>query len=86
MPYMKKLMNDPVGIGIPIRTFREEHDLSQDEMGALCGLTGSAISRIESGQRTRLEIHTLRMLAEAMGVTLDELVASASEAHQAATA
>ena len=84
MPYMNKLMNEPVGIGVPIRAFREEQNLSQDEFGEKCGLTGSAISRMESGQRTRLEIETLKLMATAMDITLDELVAQSTT--EAATA
>ena len=85
MPYMKKLMNEPVGIGVPLRKFREEHDLSQDELGEKCGLTGSAISRMESGERTRFEMDTLLKFAQVMSITVDELVA-ASQGTEAATA
>ena len=78
MPYMKKLMNEPVGIGIVLRAYREEHNLSQDELGDLCSLTGSAISRMESGQRTRFEVDTLLRLTQVMSITLDELVAQST--------
>ena len=84
-PQRKKgKMNEPIGIGIPIRLFREENNLSQEEMGEKIGLTGSAISRMESGQRTRIEVDTYKRIAQAMGITLDELVArSTSEAATA---
>ena len=84
MPYMNKLMNEPVGIGVPIRAYREENNLSQEEMGVLIGLTGSAVSRIESGQRTRLDLNRLRLICEVTGKTLDELVAQSTT--EAATA
>ena len=84
MSYMKHLMNEPIGIGIPLRKFREEANLSQDELGERCGLTGSAISRIESGQRTRLELETLKRFAVLMSITVDELVAQSTA--EAATA
>lgn len=85
MPYMKKLMNEPVGIGIPIRAFREESDLSQDEFGEMCGLTGSAISRMESGDRTRFEVETFQRVAQAMNKSVDELIAASTQT-EAATA
>ncbi len=81
---MKKLMNEPIGIGVPLRRFREEHDLSQDELGEKCDLTGSAITRMESGDRTRFEMDTLRKLAQAMNITVDELVSKSTT--EAATA
>ena len=84
MPYMNKLMNEPVGIGVPIRKFREENNLSQEEMGEKIGLTGSAISRIESGQRTRLDIDRLWQLANVMNIAVAELVAQSTS--EAATA
>ena len=81
----KGKMNQPMGIGITLREFRREHDLSQRELGEMCGLTHSAISRIESGERTRLQFETLRLMAQALGISVDELVAASQQA-EAATA
>ena len=83
MAYERK-RKQPMGIGIPLREFRKEHDLSQRELGEMCGLTHSAISRIESGERTRLEFETMRLMAQALGITVDELVAQSTT--EAATA
>ena len=83
MPFERK-RKPPVGIGITVRAYREEHDLSQEEFATMCGLTGSAISRIESGDRTRFTLNTLMRFSEVMDVTLDELVASSQA--EAATA
>ena len=74
-----------MGIGIALREYRREYDLSQQELGELCGLNHSAISRIESGGRTDLRMSTLRKLSQVMGMTLDELDA-ASQQTEAATA
>ena len=84
-PQRKKgKMNEPIGIGIVLRAYREDHDLSQLELGEMCGLTHSAISRMESGDRTRFEMETLKQLAKAMEISVDELVArSTSEAATA---
>ena len=74
-----------MGIGITLREYRQEHDLSQQELGELCGLTHSAISRIESGSRTELRMGTLLKLSQGIGITIDELVAASQQA-EAATA
>ena len=81
---MKKMDREPVGIGVVLRAYRVEHNLSQQELGEMCGLTHSAISRMESGDRTRFQIETLGRLAKAMNITVDELVASSQT--EAATA
>lgn len=81
---MKKMDREPVGIGVVLRAYRVEHNLSQQELGEMCGLTHSAISRMESGDRTRFQIDTLGRLAKAMNITVDELVASSQT--EAATA
>ena len=69
-----------MGIGITLRTYRQEHDLSQQEMGERCGLSHSAISRIESGDRTELKLGTLLKLSSGLGITVDELLGATEEA------
>lgn len=76
-----------MGIGITLREYRKEHDLSQEELGTLCDppLTGGAISLIESGERPDPRMSTLRKLSQAMGLTVDELIAASAQT-EAATA
>ena len=83
MPYERK-RRPPVGMGITLRAYRKEHDLSQQELADMCGLNHSAISRIEGGSRTKIQVDTLLKLSQAMGITLDELVATSQT--EAATA
>ena len=68
-----------MGIGITLRSYRAEHNLSQQELGARCGLSHSAISRIESGDRTELKVGTLLKLSGGLGITVDELLKEAPE-------
>ncbi len=67
-----------MGIGTTLRSYRQEHDLSQQELGERCGLSHSAISRIESGDRTQLMLGTLVKLSAGLGMTVDELLERAN--------
>lgn len=69
-----------MGIGVTLRSYRKEHDLSQEELGGKCGLSHSAISRIESGDRTELHVGTLLKLSGALGITIDELLSNGQKA------
>ncbi len=49
--------------------FRIKHDLTQEELGTRVGTTGSAISRLESGQHAP-NLETLKRIAEVAGERL----------------
>jgi len=53
---------------------RRERQLSQTELARLAGVSASAISQAESGRRG-LSIDTLLLLADNLGITMDELLA-----------
>ena len=57
-----------------IRRLRERHALSQRELAARAKLSVTTVNRIESGQRKPMP-RTVRKLAEALGVTPEELLA-----------
>ena len=57
-----------------IRRLRELHALSQRDLAALAKLSVTTINRIETGQRKPMP-RTVRKLAEALGVTPEELLA-----------
>lgn len=62
-----------------LATLRAKKGLTQRELGAMVGIAWSMISKYESGQSLpRLKV--LMRLAEALGVTVDELRASIAEA------
>lgn len=58
-----------------LRRIRKERGLSQSEVAALANVSASAISQAESGQRG-LALDTVVGLAEALEVSVDELVAT----------
>ena len=59
-------------IGQRLKQLRQERGWSQTELAERSGLTGSAISYIESGNRVPGSL-TLMKLAEGLDVTLDDL-------------
>jgi transcriptional regulator with XRE-family HTH domain len=57
-----------------VERVRRERQLSQTELARLAGVSASAISQTESGRRG-LSIDTLLLLADNLGITMDELLA-----------
>ena len=57
-----------------IRRLRELRALSQRELAAVAKLSVTTVNRVETGQRKPLP-RTVRKLAEALGVTPEELLA-----------
>lgn len=56
-----------------LRTLRQTHELSQHDLGDLAGVTASAISQAERGERG-LSLATLVRLSGALHVTIDDLL------------
>ena len=57
---------------INLRAWRERKALSQRDLARVAGISQFSISKIETGQQEPRP-STIRKLAEALGVTLDEL-------------
>jgi transcriptional regulator with XRE-family HTH domain len=57
-----------------LRELREQAGLSLDEVGRRAGMAASTVSRLESGAR-RLALDHLPPLAQALGATVDQLLA-----------
>jgi len=55
-----------------LQLFIEKRNLSQNQLALLSGVSQAQVSRIISGQQPRLA--TLEKLAEALGVTVGELI------------
>ncbi|MGY1633453.1 ATP-binding protein [Geodermatophilus sp. SYSU D01186] len=51
-----------------LRRFRDRAALSQDELAARAGLTAKAVGALERGERRRPYPHTVRALADALGL------------------
>lgn len=66
-------IGDAARLGVALAAVRIQRGLSQAEIGRMAGVSPSAISQAERGQRG-LAVGTLVRLATALGVPLDELV------------
>jgi len=62
-----------------IRGLRTARGWSLDDLSARCHLSPSTLSRLETGHR-RISLDQLSSIARALGVTLDQLVESATDA------
>ncbi len=60
-------------VAASLRALRGVHSLSQHDVGDLAGVTASAISQAERGERG-LSLATLARLSAALGVTVDDLL------------
>jgi transcriptional regulator with XRE-family HTH domain len=76
------------GIGTRVRTARQRRGWSREALAFHSGISWSAIAQVEAGRRTNVRPSTLSSLADALGVTIDYLVAGGRAAppmlsHQA---
>lgn len=66
-----------MGAGDYLRTKRLEKGMSQRQLAAVSGISNSEISRIEAGDRQNPSPAVLRLLAGALGLPYEELLAEA---------
>ena len=72
-------------LGQIIKQYRTEHHLSQRQFAILCGVSNGYISMLEEGKNPKTNepiipsLMTLKKLASAMAMTLDELMIAADE-------
>ena len=57
----------------PVKVWREHRGLSQRDLAARAGLNFAYLSQVETGARNG-SIQTMKKLAEALGVDLDDLI------------
>jgi len=57
-----------------IKKIRKKKGLSQDKLAKVADVTHTTLVKIESGANDNPTIKTLKKIADALGVTLDELV------------
>jgi transcriptional regulator with XRE-family HTH domain len=60
-------------VGMALRAYRMRRELSQSDLARLAGVSPSAISQVERGERG-LSLETLMALSGRLNVTLDELL------------
>jgi DNA-binding XRE family transcriptional regulator len=56
----------------PVKAWREYRDLTQEQLAAKAGISKAYLCQIEMGRRVGA-IKTVRAIAEALGVTMDDL-------------
>jgi transcriptional regulator with XRE-family HTH domain len=64
------------GLGYNIFTLRNNLRLTQEELAQKCGVTQQFIQMLENGKKNP-SVSTLKKLAAALGVTVDELIGKA---------
>jgi len=57
-----------------IKKLRKQHHLSQEELAKKAGITYSTLIKIESGLNKNPTLETLRKIADAFKIKIDELV------------
>ena len=70
--YLPPVSEGPGEFAEQLRRFRERAALSQEELATRAGLTGKAVGALERGERRRPYPHTVRALADALGLDDDE--------------
>ena len=57
-----------------IKKYRKKRGISQDKLSKLAGVTYNTIIKIESGSTSNPRVETLRLIAKALNVTVDDLL------------
>jgi len=57
-----------------IKKYRDKMKISQDKLSKLAGITLHTITKIESGATPDPRIETVKRIAKALGVPVDELL------------
>lgn len=57
-----------------IKSIREKRGVSQDKLSKLAGVTLHTITKIESGVTLDPRIETVKKIASALGVSIDDLI------------
>jgi len=57
-----------------VRKIRKRRELSQDKLAKLAGITLTTLVKIESGANDNPTLKTLKSLADALKVTVNELI------------
>ena len=66
-------MNEPSLIGKRLKKYRKRAQMTQHQLAEATGISQSLIGTVESGYRHGFSVRNLNKLADALGVTLDQL-------------
>jgi len=61
-------------IGQNIRNFRKKKGFSQEKLARSADISLNTLTKLESGFATKPTIQTIKKIADALGVKIDELV------------
>jgi len=56
-----------------IKRFRKKRGISQDKLAKLADVTHTTLVKLESGANNNPTVKTLKKIADALGISLDEL-------------
>jgi transcriptional regulator with XRE-family HTH domain len=78
MPNLSRNRQNPalIALGEAIRRIRQEQEMSQEKLALLAEVDRSYVGRVERGDNN-VAVLTLKRLADALGVTMTELMAEA---------
>ncbi len=68
------MSKEPSAIGKAIRKYRQEKNMSQEALARTANLSLPTIVKIESGETPNPGIETVKKIADALGVSLDDLM------------
>lgn len=68
------MSKDPSTIGKAIRKYRQEKNMSQEALARAASLSLPTVVKIESGETPNPGIDTVKKLAVALSVSVDELL------------
>jgi DNA-binding XRE family transcriptional regulator len=57
-----------------IKKYRNKHGISQDKLSKIADVTLHTLTKIESGATSDPRIETVKKIANALGVSIDDLV------------
>ncbi len=57
-----------------VKAFRKGNYLTQNDLAHMTGLTQGSIARIENAESANISIESAFYLAQAFGITIDELI------------
>jgi transcriptional regulator with XRE-family HTH domain len=57
-----------------IKRYRTKLDISQDKLSKIAEVTFHTIAKIESGATSNPGVETMKRIADALGVTIDDLL------------
>lgn len=68
------MSKEKTDIGKAIRKYRQQKELSLEKLARLADLSFPTIAKIESGETPNPTIDTVKKIAAALGIGLDELI------------